>query len=167
MALRVETPRLIIRNWTEDDIDPYAEMVSDPIVMRFIGNGQPRDRAYAEEFVRRMIQVHEERGWIRFAVEHRESGAFLGFCGFELEDEVIDYGWRYSRKFWGSGYGSEAGLAVLKMGLEQFDLKPIESKSYLDNVGSVVIMKKMGMSFLRESMENGKPVVHYGFPDEE
>ena len=165
MALRVETERLLIRGWTEDDIDPYADMASDPEVMRYIGNGEPRGRDYAEEFVRRMIRLHEERGWIRFAIEHGETGRFMGFCGYEMQDEVLDFGWRYARQFWGGGYGSEASLAVLGIGRETYGLTGIESQSYPENVGSIRIIEKLGMTYLRESVSFGRRIVHYGFPE--
>lgn len=164
--LRLETDRLIIRNWKESDIEPYAELSADLEVMTFIGDGAARTTDYARTFVHQMMTLYEERGWIRFAVEHKESGDFMGFCGFELVDGVLDYGWRYARKYWGGGYGSEAAIAVLELGRNQFSLKNIQSKSYTENVGSVRIMEKMGLSFLHESTENDRRVVHYGFPDE-
>jgi len=164
--LRLETDRLIIRNWKESDIEPYAELSADLEVMTFIGDGAARTTDYARTFVHQMMTLYEERGWIRFAVEHKESGDFMGFCGFELVDGVLDYGWRYARKYWGGGYGSEAAIAVLELGRDRFSLKNIQSKSYTENVGSVRIMEKMGLSFLHESTENDRRVVHYGFPDE-
>lgn len=164
--LRLETDRLIIRNWKESDIEPYAELSADLEVMTFIGDGKARTTDYARTFVHQMMTLYEERGWIRFAVEHKESGDFMGFCGFELIDGVLDYGWRYARKYWGGGYGSEAAIAVLELGRSRFSLKNIQSKSYTENAGSVRIMEKMGLSFLHESTENGRRVVHYGFPDE-
>lgn len=164
--LRLETQRLIVRNWREVDIEPYAALSADSEVMEYIGDGKPRDIQYARDFVHRMIELYEQRGWIRFAVEHKESGEFMGFCGFEMIDGVLDYGWRYSKKYWGGGYGAEAALAVLDLGRNQYGLRNIQSKSFPENVGSIRIMEKMGMSCLAESTENGRRVVHYGFPDE-
>jgi len=164
--LHVETERLIIRNWKESDIEPYAEIVSDPEVMKYIGNGKPRTIDNARTFVEEMMRLFEERGWIRFAVEHKESGELLGFCGFDLAHGVLDYGWRYARKYWGGGYGSEAAIAVLDIGRNRYGLRNIQSMSYPENVGSIRIMEKMGMSYLHDSTENGRRIVHYGFPDE-
>ncbi len=166
MSLRLQTARLLVRTWTEADIAPYAALSADPEVMRYIGDGKPRSLAYATDFVHRMMNLYEERGWIRFAVEHMETRRFMGFCGFEETDSgVIDFGWRYSREFWGGGYGSEAAIAVLRLGLDRYHLERIESMSYAENAGSVRIMEKMGMHLLRESEENGRKVVHFGFSD--
>ncbi len=164
--LRVETERLIIRNWKASDSEPYAAIVADPEVMKFIGDGNPRTIEYATTFVLDMMRLYEERGWIRFAVELKETGELLGFCGYGLQNGVLDYGWRYARSSWGGGYGSEAAIAVLEIGRTRFGLKNIQSKSYPENRGSVRIMERMGMSYLFDSTENGRRVVHYGFPDE-
>lgn len=168
MEILARTKRLTIRSWDETDIETYAAMVADPEVMKHIGEGQPRGRDYAEEFVHRMMELFEKRGWIRFAVEHAESGELMGFCGFETAGEsgdVQDFGWRFARKFWGAGYGTEAVLCVLELGRSRYDLPMIESKSYPENIGSMKLFEKMGMSFLRESEEFGRRIVHYGFPD--
>lgn len=167
MEILARTDRLILRTWSETDIEPYAKMVADPEVMKHIGDGSVRDRAYAEEFVHRMMKLSGERGWIRFAVEHLETGEFMGFCGFDISgtggDSVLDFGWRYARKFWGAGYGGEAVLAALEVGRNRFALTDIESMSYPENIGSIKLFEKMGMNFLRESEEHGRKIVHYGF----
>ena len=167
MEILATTDRLHLRNWTTDDIDAYAEMVADPEVMKFIGEGVPRGRDYAEEFVRQMIAHQESRGWMRFAVEIRESGELAGFCGFDDKDGRLDFGWRYARQFWGRGYGGEAALAALDLGRDRFGLRGIESMSYPENIGSMRIFEKLGMSYLRTSEVFGREVVHYGYPDEQ
>lgn len=165
MKILCKTDRLVLRNWSEGDIDDYAAMVADPEVMKFIGDGKPRDHVRATDFVHRMIRCQESRGWMRFVVELRETGEFVGFCGFDLDEGVLDFGWRYASKFWGAGYGGEAASAALELGQNVFKLKGIESRSFPENVGSVKIFLKLGMSFLRETEENGKQVVHYGYPE--
>jgi len=167
MKILAKTERLILRNWTEIDIDAYARIVADPEVMKYIGKGQPRDRVYAEKFVLRMIRHQENQGWMRFAVGLVRTGDLVGFCGFEIADGVIDFGWRYARNCWGKGYGGEAALAARDLGRGWFHLKGIESKSFSENAGSIKIFHRLGMTFLRESQEGGKRVVHYGFPDDE
>jgi RimJ/RimL family protein N-acetyltransferase len=104
---------------------------------------------------------------MRFAVELKKTGELVGFCGFDVNDGTLDFGWRYARKFWGGGIGGEAALAALELGRSRFGLKGIEARSFSENVGSVKIFHKLGMSFLRESEERGKHVVHYGYPHDD
>lgn len=68
MTVHARTERLILRDWCSDDVDAYAAIVADPDVMRFIGDGLPRDRSHAEAFVVSMMAHQSSRGWMRFAV---------------------------------------------------------------------------------------------------
>ncbi len=166
MTIHARTERLILRDWTTDDTDSYAALSADPEVMRHIGDGQPRDHAYAEDFIKRMIQHQETRGWMRFAIEHQETGELMGFSGFDDKNGPLDFGWRLSRPFWGGGYGFEASAAALWVGQNTFGLTKITAQSYPENVGSIRIMQKMGMSQIGDSEEFGRPLVVYGFPAE-
>ena len=116
--------------------------------------------------VRTMMRHQDERGWMRFAVEHAESGALLGFSGFDDKSGVLDFGWRLGREFWGGGYGFEASTTALWVGQNVFGLTNITAQSYPENVGSVRLMEKMGMSLIGEREEQGKPLVVFGFPAE-
>ncbi|NNF04419.1 MAG: GNAT family N-acetyltransferase [Rhodothermales bacterium] len=169
MKVHARTPRLLLRDWTMDDVEPYLDIVSDPDVMRHIGDGEPRTREYAEKFVRRSIRHQESRGWMRFAAEHVETGRFMGFSGFDWRGEPggpLDFGWRLGRDFWGQGFGYEASAAALHVGREAFGLEKITAQSYPENVGSIRIMEKMGMERIGEDQEHGRPLVIYGFPSE-
>lgn len=166
MKIHARTERLILRDWSLEDIAAYAAIIADPEVMRYIGNGMPRDRGQAEDFVRAMMHHQVERGWMRFAVEHAETGTLLGFSGFDDKNGPLDFGWRLGREFWGGGFGFEASAAALWVGRNTFGLTKITAQSFPENVGSVRIMEKMGMSLIGQREEQGKPVVVFGFPAE-
>jgi len=70
------------------------------------------------------------------------------------------------REFWGGGFGFEASAAALWVGRNTFGLTKITAQSFPENVGSVRIMEKMGMSLIGQREEQGKPVVVFGFPAE-
>jgi len=166
MKIHARTERLILRNWSLDDVLPYASLVGDPEVMQYIGNGEPRPREHAVAFVEQQMEHQAGRGWMRFAVEHTDSGDLMGFCGVDDARGRLDFGWRYARAFWGAGYGYEAASAALYVCRNEFGLTRITSQSYLDNVGSIRIMQKMGMSDIGMDEAYGQPVVVYGFPSE-
>lgn len=166
MTVHARTERLILRDWTPDDVEPYAAIVADPDVMQHIGDGKPRDRKHAEEFVATMMGYQRTRGWMRFAVEHVDTGAFMGFSGFSNKNGPMDFGWRLAREFWGGGYGYEASAAALWVGQNTFGLKQIIAQSYPENAGSIRIMEKMGMSLLGTGEAFGRALVIYGFPEE-
>ena len=166
MTIHARTERLILRDWSKDDVESYSEIVSDPDVMQYIGDGQPRTREHAESFVAEMMAHQQGRGWMRFAVEHTETGRLMGFSGFDDKDGLLDFGWRLARDWWGGGYGYEASAAALYVGQQTFGLTHITAQSYPENVGSVRIMEKMGMSLIGTSEAFGRPLVVYGFPEE-
>jgi RimJ/RimL family protein N-acetyltransferase len=174
MKIHARTQRLLLRDWTVDDVAPYTAIVTNPVVMQHIGNGQARTPAYARSFVEAQIAHQKDRGWMRFAVEHAASGAFMGFCGLDTMPSDarghdlgrLDFGWRYGPDWWSSGYGFEAASASLFVAQEGFGLTHITCQSYLDNPGSIRIMQKMGMREIGADTAHGRPLVVYGFPNE-
>ena len=90
----------------------------------------------------------------------------MGFCGLDDKIGRLDFGWRYSKDFWGAGYGYEAAAAALWVSQNTFSLTHITSQSYPENVGSIRIMEKMGMVQIGEGAEFGRPLVVYGFESE-
>lgn len=166
MKILARTERLILREWSLDDLETYAALVADPEVMAHIGDGTPRERSYAEEFLKIVMQHQATRGWTRFAVEHTQTGELMGFCGVDDKLGRLDFGWRYSKQFWGSGYGYEAAAAALWICQNTFSLTHITSQSYPENTGSIRIMEKMGMAKIGEGTDFGRPLVVYGFLNE-
>ena len=166
MKIHAKTERLLLRDWEISDLDDYAELVADPDVMAHIGDGKPRPRRYAEAFIESVLSHQQSRGWTRFAVEHVKSGKLMGFCGLDDKIGRLDFGWRYAKEFWGSGYGYEAAAAALWVSQNTFSLTHITCQSYTENVGSIRIMEKMGMVQLGEGAEFGRPLVVYGFKHE-
>ena len=166
MKIHARTERLILRDWDISDLDDYAKIIADPEVMAHIGDGKPRPRSNAESFIATALSHQATRGWTRFAVEHVQTGSLMGFCGLDDKIGRLDFGWRYSKDFWGAGYGYEAAAAALWVSQNTFSLTHITSQYYPENVGSIRIMEKMGMVQICEGAEFGRPLVVYGFESE-
>lgn len=164
--IHARTERLLLRDWDSQDLDAYAAIIADPLVMEHIGNGKPRPRSQAEDFIRTVMAHQQSRGWTRFAVEHAASGQLMGFCGVDDKTGHFDFGWRYARSFWGAGFGFEAASAALWVCQNTFSLTHIISQSYPENEGSIRIMQKMGMVQIGEGTDFGLPLVIYGFASE-
>lgn len=113
----IETARLLLRRWRRADAAPFHAMGQDAEVMRYLGPPVPfADCAAA---VRRQNAIADRHGRCFWAVERREDGAFLGFCGVEPGvpgsplDGVLEISWRFAREAWGHGYAHEAAAACL------------------------------------------------------
>lgn len=159
-----ETDRLIIRNWTQNDIEPYAAIIGDPDVMKYIGHGRPRPYEEAILAVKKYIGQIESQGWARFAVVLKKTNTIIGFCGYDHYNGELDFGWRLGKAHWGKGYATEAAKEVFRLGVEVFDFPRIVCISYKDNTASINVIEKLGLAFEKEFdfLDKGR-VVQYAY----
>jgi RimJ/RimL family protein N-acetyltransferase len=115
----IETPRLLLRRWREEDLDAYARLCADPEVMRYLP--APLSLEESAEQMAGFARHWEERGFGLWAVEERASGVFIGFLGLmyhdgwpEGEHKTAEVGWRLSRAHWGRGLATEGALANVR-----------------------------------------------------
>lgn len=159
--MKIESDRLIIRSFRLDDIPDYHRIVSDPRVTRFLRNSSPHSYEEAEQYVQKTIEEERRTGIARYAVERKDEGKLIGFCGFADIDEQIDFGWRYESACWGRGYGTEAALAVLNYGVSVLRLKRIVAGTAVENVASLRIIEKLGFDGPEYFEIQGRRVARY------
>ena len=148
--IRLETQRLVIRNWEDRDRDLFFRINSDEEVMRFFPFR--RSRAEADAFLDTLRAGNEERGYGFTALEVKESGAAIGFAGLYPSGPIpprpegaTEIGWRLAPEFQGKGYVTEASEAWLRFGFETLRLDEIVSFAVHDNHASIAVMKRLGM----------------------
>lgn len=142
----IETERLILRPWREEDRAACHAMCSDPEVMAFIG--APQSRAESDAAIDRMIVCQAEHGHCFWAIERREDGALLGLCGLlppRPPLEHVEIGWRLGRTFWGKGYAREAAAASLAWGWRNLATDTIDAITVPANTRSWGLMERLGM----------------------
>ncbi|RKE17846.1 GNAT family N-acetyltransferase [Streptomyces sp. TLI_171] len=142
------TPRLLLRQWRDADLDRWAELNADPEVRRHFGT--LLDRAQAAASLAAFRAELAERGWGWWAVQLRSDGRFLGFAGLDPVDEEmpfdgIEAGWRLHRDAWGHGYATEAGRAVLRYGFEELGRSEILAVIAERNAPSRAVAARLGM----------------------
>jgi RimJ/RimL family protein N-acetyltransferase len=111
----IRTQRLLLRRWTDADLEPLAAINSDPELAYWLGG--PQFAGHPAQ-VQRYNEVIDRHGFGRFAVERLEDGALLGAVGLMpifagLPVSGFEIGWRIARPQWGRGYASEAAGAAL------------------------------------------------------
>ncbi len=159
MAQNIQTERLILRQWATSDLTPYANMCSNPEVMRWIGNGSVRTRSECEKTIQYFQGGWRDIGLDLFAVELKRDGRFIGFCGLSVPTflpeilPAVEIGWRLDKAYWGRGFGTEAAEASLSFGLDTLGLDEIVSIHQVGNDASARIMWKIGMHFDRETLD--------------
>jgi RimJ/RimL family protein N-acetyltransferase len=148
-SMELETPRLLLRQWRDSDLAPFAALNADPRVMEFFPSTLSREASDA--MVRRCSGLITERGWGLWAVTLRENNAFIGMTGLHIPDAqlpcspCVEIGWRLALAYWGQGYAQEAAQAALQAGFMRLQLPEIVSFTALPNVRSSALMARLGM----------------------
>ncbi len=148
---RLSTERLLMREWRDDDRDPYAVLNADPEVMRhFPSMLTPQQSA---EMIDRMAAAWVDRGFGLWAVERLDRSEFIGFVGLSVPGwqasftPCVEVGWRLGRQHWGHGFAPEAAMAALEWGFANVDPPNGEIVSFttVANLNSRRVMEKIGM----------------------
>ena len=161
----IETSRLILRPWRENDLAPFAEMSADPMVMRLLSGVLTREASDA--YARRAQQHLAEHGFCKWAVEAPGVAPFIGAVGlthvrFEASfTPAVEVAWRLSRRFWGQGYATESARAAMQDGFARVGLQEIVALTTLDNHPSQRVMVRLGMT---RSIEFDHPLIAEGNP---
>lgn len=163
----LETDRLIFRDWKDEDREHFARMNGDPMVMEYL----PRslDAKASNKLVDRFQAHLDQHGYGLFALENKESGEFVGFTGLNNVDfeapftPAVELAWRLDYEFWGHGFGSEAGRAVLDFAFKKAGLKEVVSFTVHDNDRTIHLIEKIGMSKV-EGGDFDYPALRKGHP---
>ena len=149
----------MLRRWTQDELDLYAEMCTDTVVMRWIGSGRLRTRDECAKAISDFERAWDERGFGLFAMELKASGTLIGFVGLSLPEflpeilPAVEIGWRLAGSQWGNGLATEGARAALAFGFDQARLDRVVSIHQVGNGASGRIMEKLGMRFERETVD--------------
>lgn len=173
MKIYLETPRLILREFTELDIDNLVDLDSDPLVTLYINGGEPTPRGdVAEQVLPRILQYYKDldRQGIWAAIE-RASGAFMGWFHLRPNRANVaetELGYRLKQKYWGQGIATEGSAALVKKGFEELGLDVIMAAADPANGASRRVMEKVGLKYEKEMMEpDGFVIVRYSLDRED
>lgn len=148
--LRMETSRLVIRQWQFSDYEPFAQMNQDPEVMRYF----PKHLTPAEShaMIEKCTAGLEEDKFGFWAAQSKENNEFLGFVAlakvqFDCKfTGSIEIGWRLKQAAWGKGLASEGARKLLEYGFLTLGLPEIVSLTAKINQRSWRVMERIGMT---------------------
>ena len=152
------TERLILRPFSLDNAKDIYELNGDPDVMKYTGDQPFGSIEEAREFISNYNHFEKwKRG--RYGVFLREKNTFIGWCGLKYHEDTgeTDFGYRFKKSFWGKGYGTEAASICIKDGFTRLHLQRIYAEAYTENIGSIRIMEKVGMKFLKDTILEDAP----------
>jgi ribosomal-protein-alanine N-acetyltransferase len=145
-AVSLRTPRLLLREWRDDDLTAFAALLADPRVMEYL---RPADSAA----MARDIHSHFARhGFGFWAAELVGGSPFIGFIGLAVVGfeapfaPAVQIGWWLSSAHWGRGYATEGAAAALDAAFGRLGLKEIVSYTVPANTRSQRVMQRLGMT---------------------
>lgn len=144
--MQVETERLTLRLFRESDLDAYAEMCSDPEVMRHMAQGRAMTRAEAWRHMAMVLGHWQLRGFGMWAVEERDSGELAGRVGCWRPEgwPALEVGWTLRRSHWGRGIATEAARASIKFAFETLNEEKVLHLIEPENLRSIRVAERLG-----------------------
>lgn len=162
--IEFETERLRLRQWRQADLEPFATLNADPVVMAYFPD--LLTRAASDELAHRLCSEIDKRGWGFWAAEIKGSATFIGFVGLHVPAVVLPFspcveiGWRLATAHWEQGYATEAARSALCIGFDRLELEEIVSFTTIQNQRSRRVMERIGMRYDGEFEHPGLPKGH-------
>ncbi|MER5075349.1 GNAT family N-acetyltransferase [Providencia stuartii] len=149
--ITLETPRLLLRGWTEQDKALFFEMNNSPEVMRYFPF--VLNKSQSDHFMDTiMARFASQGGWGLWAVELKPTHELIGFVGLNIPEYQFPFspcteiGWRLRPQYWRQGYTIEAAQAAIQFAFNQLKLNEIVAFTAVANTPSEGVMKKLGMT---------------------
>jgi RimJ/RimL family protein N-acetyltransferase len=162
----LKTPRLVIRQFTEDDADNLFNLNSDPEVMRYLTGGRPTPRGeIRDQIIPFHLGVYDRLDRLgTWAAESAASREFLGWFHFRPghgSDDLtnIELGYRLRRSSWNKGYATEGSRALVSMGFTGLGVERVFALAMTVNTASRGVLEKCGLTLVRTIPYEGPDVI--------
>ncbi len=161
----LKTESLRLRAFGKNDVDDYAALYADPEVLRHLANSQePWDRGRSSRHLAFLLghwRIWDAGMW---AVEHRETGEFLGSVGFAAPEgwPGFELAWILARRYWGNGYATEAAAAALAHAFTVWKKDRVVSFIRAENRASIRVAERIGERLEGPIHHLGREMMCYG-----
>lgn len=163
----LETERLLFREHTPEDLDPFCALETDPQVRRFVG-GRPRTREEAEQRFRdRFLRPAPDRLGL-WATVFKPDGRYIGYCGvyphFGEAGPIPGEGslaFTLAPACWGRGLATEAARVFVDFGFRELRLRRIVASVEVGNGASIRVIEKLGFKLWRLEKTNHRSFYHF------
>ena len=160
----IETQRLRLRPLTLDDADAafMMRLVNDPGWLANIGDRNVRDMESSRAYIQKTLNMYERYGFGSWLAELKESGQAIGTCGLVKRDSVedVEIGYALLPEFRGRGLAIEGARAVLDYARDVLGLPRIAAIVTPANRGSIRVLEKIGLTFVRPMTLPNNDQVH-------
>ncbi len=150
--IKIETERLILRQFQESDVDDVFEFSSNLEVLTYTGEKPLIKKSQALDIIKNIwFSDYEKYGFGRWAVINKLDNKLFGFAGLKYLPEIdeVDIGYRFLPEYWGQGLATEASIEILKYGFDELKLKRIIGIAMPENIASCKILEKIGLKYYK------------------
>ena len=159
----METPRLIIREYVQEDFEGLRAIICDAETMKYYP--RPYDENGVTRWLNWCIKSYADNGFGLWALELKETGEFIGDCGISLQNidgEMLhEIGYHINKRFWRRGYAKEACAAVKEWFFENTDCDRVYSYMNKENVASYSTARANGMRLIKEYNDGEEDLLVY------
>jgi RimJ/RimL family protein N-acetyltransferase len=158
----IETERLQLRRWRDEDAAAVTGIYLKPEVMKFIPGGVWSPERTLR-VIARMRELDIEHGYGFYPVVVKSLGTIVGHCGLGRLEQTpeIEVAYVLDSSHWGQGYASEAARAVVAHAFTQLNLSRIVAVAFPENARSIAVMRSIGMTALGTAQHFGATLVKY------
>jgi RimJ/RimL family protein N-acetyltransferase len=144
----LETERTIMRKLTIEDAKDFYALNLDEEVLKYTGDQPFENLQFAVNFLANYNQ-YEKFGVGRLAVIDKTTLKFIGWCGLKYSPDKNEYdiGFRFQRNYWNKGYATETSKKCLAFGFSELGIKKVVGRAMKENIGSIKVLEKIGMTF--------------------
>jgi RimJ/RimL family protein N-acetyltransferase len=163
--ITLQTPRLVLRQFTGDDVDDLFTLNSDPEVMRYLTGGQPTPRAEIRgQIIPFHLGVYDRLDRLgTWAAESAATGEFLGWFHFRPGPDGditnIDLGYRLRRPAWHKGYATEGSRALISRGFTDLGVGRVFAHTMTVNTASRHVLEKCSLTLVRTTPYEGPHII--------
>lgn len=157
-----ETNRLYLREFATDDAEDLFQLNLDPEVIRYTGD-IPFTSVEASRLFLQHYDSYKRHGFGRWAVIHKANNVFIGWCGLKYTEEKKEYdvGFRFFKRYWNQGYATESAKFCIDIGFNEFKINSIVGRAMKQNLASIRVLEKVGLTFYKTFDFNGHEGVMY------
>lgn len=149
----IETERLYLRQFNDDDLDSYAGIMGDDEVGKWLPKERGLTREETKGLMDYILKNWDEYGYGIWAVTEKNSGILLGHCGLRMlpETSEVEVLYALAKNYWGNGYATEAVKTCVAYGFESLKLERIIGLTKPDNIASRRVIEKAGLQYVRDA----------------
>ncbi|MBB6466499.1 RimJ/RimL family protein N-acetyltransferase [Aminobacter lissarensis] len=154
----LDTPRLLLRTWHDEDLDDLVWLHSQVDASRYLSrDGKPWTHEEAASRMAGWVDEYRQFGITKLKLVRHEDGRFIGRAGFSLFAATgqFELGYAIAPEFWGQGYATEIAAALPGLFFDRNIGDEFIGFAHVDNAASLKVLEKIGMRYQHTGPMNG------------